>query len=738
MKLRSIWTAAAIVAMGAACWGLAHEQASRNEALVAVTGSPAPAGTPAPAAPVVSTPLPPSIVAAPTRGTAASPSDDGSGKGELFSYSSKEAPRRDGPYTYYPIEIHVDDAIASALSGRLTLTAPDGTQIDLDYDRHITHGDGNWTWIGRKHDGDVGQDAVITFGPDATAGTLPSANGQLLQITTIGGHTYMATASYSQLKRGIRAGGDAVFKAADGAITATTPEGSITASAAAVSGVNVDVLAAYSSGYRAYRGSASAAVTSITNLVAVANRALTNSNITNASFRLVGTVEVNYADNTDNGTALTDLANGAAFASVRNARAQYGADLVSFIRRYSNGQNGCGLAYIPQQPYASTGVNQTWSVVGDGTIDLGNGSYSFCPDDSMAHEMGHNLGAQHNKQQSPSGGLYSYSYGYRNDGAAFFDVMAYGLAGQEAELLYSSPDVSTCKGLPCGVANDADVARTFRETMPTAATFRATVVAGTDSQPGQLVLANGQGRCLDAVGGGVANGTPVQMWACNGLRQQQWGEVSNTAALLNSGTSLVLDAVGYGASNGTRLQLYTGAGSTNQAWRFTNTAIVANGGRVLDGIGFGTGNGTLIQLYDDAGTSNQRWTFDPRNGRIVTPGGRCLDVQGFGTANGTPVQLWDCNGTDNQVFRLGAGGTLIGYAGNCLEAANGGQGNGTQVRMWACNGGAHQKWRLRGEVRGVGSNLCLDDPAGGATNGARAQLWACLGNDHQRWEFQPN
>lgn len=735
MKYRKAWIVGGVVVVMVAAWGVTRDRVSAGHVPAAPETTAAAMKETAKA--VVSTPLPAQLghyTTPATTMTAGAPPTDG----ELFTYSSTEAPRREGAYTYYPIDISVDDALASALSGHLTLTAPDGTRIALDYDRHINHGDGNWTWLGRKQGGDIGQDAVITFGPDAVAGTLPSANGQLLQITTIGGRTYMASAALSQLQRGIRAGGDTVVRSADGSVTAYTQEGAITASAAAATGTTVDVLAAFSSGYATYRGSASAATTAITNLIAVANRALTNTNITNISFRLVGTMQVDYADNSDNGTALTDLAGGAAFAAVRSARGTYGADLVSFIRRYVPGQNGCGLAYIPQQPYASTGINQTWSVVGDGSYDLGNGSYSYCPDTSMAHEMGHNLGAQHNKQQNSTGGLYAYSYGYRNDSAAFYDIMAYGLSGQEDELVYSSPDVSICKGLPCGVANDADVGRTLRETMVTASGFRATVIPANGTQPGQIVLANGLGRCLDGAGGGTSNGTPIQMWACNGLRQQQWGESAPSAALINKDTPLVLDAVGYGSTNGTPLQLYAPTGAGNQGWLFTSAAIVANGGRILDSVALGTSNGTRIQLWDDNATANQRWAFDPRSGRITNAAGRCLDVQGFGTANGTPVQIWDCNGTPNQQFTLSTGGTFVGYGNNCLEAANGGQGNGTEVRMWACNGGPHQKWKLRGEVRGIASNLCLDDPSGGGTNGSRVQLYQCLGNDHQRWEFQPN
>lgn len=718
----------------------ATDPRSRPSIASASTAGAAPVG-----APIVSTPLRPLAAnAAPGAvGSAMTSSANASAPtGELFSYSATETPRREGPYTYYPVDIDVDQVLASALSGHLAFTAPDGSQFALDYDRHITHEDGNWTWVGRKDGGTTGQDAVITFGPDATYGVLPSSNGQQLRIATLGGKTYVSSAPFSQLQQGIRAGGDTVVKAADEAAETTGSQAPVTAAASSSTAAPVDVLIGYSSGYRAYLGSASAVTTRLTNLVDVANRGLANSGVTTASFRLVGSLEVNYADNTDNGTALSDLASTSAsspLAAVRAARKQYGADLVSFMRRYASGQNGCGLAYIPQAPYNTNGRDQTFSVVGDGSIDLGGGSYSYCPDTSLAHEMGHNLGAQHNTQTNSTGALYPYSYGYRNDSANFYDIMSYGQSGQEAELMYSTPDVSTCKGLPCGVANAADVARTFRETMVTAMNFRATVVADpTSNAPGQLTLANGTGRCLDVSNGSTNNGAPMQMWACNGLRQQQWGSQADTRAIYSLGTSMVLDAAGYGTSNGTPLQLWSESSTTNQAWTFTHASLVTNGGRVVDSIGFGTANGSLFQLYDDGGTSNQRFTFDPSVGELISDTGRCLDVQGYGTANGTRVQLWDCTHTDNQKWKLGPNGSFVGYGGNCLEAADGGTANGTVVRMWQCNAQPNQKWRIRGEVRGTQSNLCLDDPSGGQNNGSRLQLYACLGNDHQRWEYQPN
>lgn len=704
-----------------------------------------------PAAPrVVSTPLPPQQRGGVSAAVPASPASSGrsaaaSASGdELFAYSKTDTPHREGPYTYYPVDIDVDQVLASALSGRLTFTAPDGSQIALDYDRHVSHDDGNWTWMGREAGGTANQDAVITFGPDATYGSLPSSNGQQLRITTIQGKTYVTSASFSQLQQGIRAGGDTVVKAAGAASTEVVTSQPVVAAAASVTGTPVDVVIGYSTGYRTSLGSASAVTTRLTNLIDVANRGLGNSAVTTASFRLVGTLEINYADGSDNGVALTDLASTSAsspLAAMRAARAQYGADMVSFVRRYATGQNGCGLAYIPQAPYASTGRDQTFSVVGDGTIDLGGGAYSYCPDTSLAHEMGHNLGAQHNAQTNSTGGLYAYSYGYRNDDANFYDIMSYGLNGQEPELLYSNPGVLTCKGLPCGVANSADVARTFRETLLVAASFRAPPApeANPNAAAGTLMLANGSGRCLEVSAGGTANDSAIQMWACNGLRWQHWAMKADTSSLVSSGTSSALDAVAYGTTNGTLLHLWQLTGASNQAWRFTHSAVISSKyGRGLDALAAGSANGTRIQVWDNAGSPNQSFTFDPATSQFKIDTGRCLDVTALGTANGTPLQLWDCTGAPNQKFQLTSNGSIVGYGGLCVEVTNAGSANGADVHMQQCDGTPKQIWRLRGEVRGVQSNLCVDDPSGGQVNGSRPHLWDCYHGANQVWEYQPN
>jgi hypothetical protein len=119
------------------------------------------------------------------------------------------------------------------------------------------------------------------------------------------------------------------------------------------------------------------------------------------------------------------------------------------------------------------------------------------------------------------------------------------------------------------------------------------------------------GMCLDVRGGSSANGTPVQLYTCNGTAAQQWTVVE--------------------------------AGSTLRAF-----------GKCLDIAGGGTANGTKVQLWDCNVTGAQ--VFIPQgNGALWNPqSNRCLDDPGWSTTPGTQLQIWDCTGGANQKWVLNA------------------------------------------------------------------------------------
>ena len=116
-----------------------------------------------------------------------------------------------------------------------------------------------------------------------------------------------------------------------------------------------------------------------------------------------------------------------------------------------------------------------------------------------------------------------------------------------------------------------------------------------------------QGLCLDVRAANSADGTPVQVYTCNGTGAQTWSA----------------------AANGTLKSL----------------------GKCLDVTAAGTADGTKVQLYTCNGTAAQVWQ-PQANGTLVNPGsGKCLDDTGFG-GSGTQVQIWTCGGGANQQWRV--------------------------------------------------------------------------------------
>ncbi|MGV9341196.1 ricin-type beta-trefoil lectin domain protein [Streptomyces sp. NPDC003688] len=114
------------------------------------------------------------------------------------------------------------------------------------------------------------------------------------------------------------------------------------------------------------------------------------------------------------------------------------------------------------------------------------------------------------------------------------------------------------------------------------------------------------GKCADVRNSGTANGTPVQLYGCNGTDAQRWAHVPD-------------------------------AGGTLRAL-----------GGCLDVSNGGTANGTGVQLWQCNGSGAQRWVPGPGSSLVNPQSGRCLDDPASSTADGTQLQIYDCNGTAAQ------------------------------------------------------------------------------------------
>jgi hypothetical protein len=441
------------------------------------------------------TATPPTLAAAARHSGIAALAD----RGNLVAYPSQPEVRRESASTWYRADVSEAHAMRAIITGEMNLTTPDGQPVRLRYQRHIEHPNGNWTWIGRDANG---QDAVLTFGEKAVFGALPDEDGQELALTTIGGRTWIVKTDPSRQLHPDTSEPDFIvppkLASAMSAEAQPASEPAIAAAASATAVPTVDVAIGYTPGLAAEFGGDSQAVTRVQHLVDINNQAYANSQI-NAQVRLVRAMLVNYPDNTDNNDVLYKLSgrNGSstvpvdpAFSALRAAREQYGADLVSVVRRFRSPENkGCGVAWlIGGNLQRIDGSDAPWgySVVGDhvdggGDFDEVDRKSYACRKESLAHELGHNMGQQHNVEDSGGDpGAHAYSYGYREAATTgFYTVMAYRLdnSSQRSVRYFANPNVAEAlSGRPTGVANTSDNARSMAQTIPLIAQFRATVV----------------------------------------------------------------------------------------------------------------------------------------------------------------------------------------------------------------------------------------------------------------------
>jgi glucosylceramidase len=114
---------------------------------------------------------------------------------------------------------------------------------------------------------------------------------------------------------------------------------------------------------------------------------------------------------------------------------------------------------------------------------------------------------------------------------------------------------------------------------------------------------------------------------------------------------LCLDVRAAATADGTPVQVYTCNGTTAQQWTATTGSTLQSLGKCLDVTGAGTATGTLVQLYTCNGTGAQVWQHQT-NGEYLNPSsGKCLDDTGSG-GSGTQVQIWTCTDAANQQWSL--------------------------------------------------------------------------------------
>ena len=258
---------------------------------------------------------------------------------------------------------------------------------------------------------------------------------------------------------------------------------------------------------------------------------------------------------------------------------------------------------------------------------------------------------------------------------------------------------------------------------------------------------------LDVNGGGLANGTNVQIWASNGSAAQRFTFValedeksdpwlaSGVAKLarehasdLADGTYIisasgnvrsVLDVYAGSKQNGGNVQVWTSNNTGAQRW-VVSTSVASDGtpwrtvrnagsGKVLDVYAAGTAAGTNVQQYASNNSNAQRWVIvSNADGTLTLRSalGRnlVLDLWGGSTSNGTNADVYTANGTAAQRFvftttspiALASEGQLVkdgiyvikASDGKAIDVPGASTANGQQLQTYVANGTQAQAFAI--------------------------------------------
>jgi hypothetical protein len=361
----------------------------------------------------------------------------------------------------------IGDAAASAFAlgrdqpaaprRRLLLNLFDDVSLTVDVEAVKTSNDGRFlTWTG-KIQGQPRSQVIISKTDDASFASV-STDSAFYQVKPVAGAA--AAHVVQELNR------DAFPK--DGPPRpARDPGPRADIGRAADDDGIIDVLVLYSPAAKAAAGGQTAVDLLVQNAEEDANQGYRNSQLSHR-VHVVHAQEVDYNESSGFDAALKALADPAdgSIDAIHALRDQYGADMVSLL---INNDEYCGLAYL-MTDLSRDFSNSAFSVV---NVNCAVGNHSF------AHEMGHNLGADHDRNNNCHG-LFPYSCGLQH-APEFRTIMAYPCATGNCPRVnfWSNPNVAY-QGINTGILqgdpNAADNASTLRVTAAIAARWRQSVV----------------------------------------------------------------------------------------------------------------------------------------------------------------------------------------------------------------------------------------------------------------------
>jgi len=148
-------------------------------------------------------------------------------------------------------------------------------------------------------------------------------------------------------------------------------------------------------------------------------------------------------------------------AGVRATRDQVGADAVVVLTDSESSHGGCGISNLMlKSTMGPQFAGNAYSIT--------NAECDGFDHQTFVHEIGHNLGAQHDRDIGSPPDVAVFPYAFAHSADYFSTIMSY---QGKTRLLFSNPLVLV-DGVPAGVENERDNARALQQTIPIVAAFR--------------------------------------------------------------------------------------------------------------------------------------------------------------------------------------------------------------------------------------------------------------------------
>ena len=364
-----------------------------------------------------------------------------------------------GQYSKAKHEVDIDLTGLSGGHGQIMLSLPNGKKVQLDREAFESRTSGGSMWRGRSAD-HANSEAVLTVKNGLLVGRITLDN-EAYTIQPGKGGKHVLKWLDPEAFPDCDSSAEEIISGEEADTTAATNTGS---SGDATATTTIDLLSVYTPAVSARLGSAAAAEALIQSAVDNANASFANSGM-NVVYRLVYTEELNY---TTGGSTTDDLYWVTGDAYVAALRDQYGADMVSII---VDTPSSCGTGWVQRTPGLSFQSHAFQAT----DMDCAVGNLTF------AHEHGHNMGMEHNLENSSvssdiSRASYDFSFAHYVSGS-YRTVMSYSSpcsGGCTRVTRHSNPGI-TYAGTATGVNNERDNAQTGRLTAPVISSFRDSV-----------------------------------------------------------------------------------------------------------------------------------------------------------------------------------------------------------------------------------------------------------------------